>query len=122
MAAAPQNADFRSASAAVRNGMQAGDVIVYYPGWNQKPMEYYLGAGRPAIYDIPVPVSREQILQAIAPGLPGYQRAWLVWSIGHYGDPEGNIEAYFDANYHRVSYQEFVGPVGVALYDLEAAP
>lgn len=122
MTAVPQNDDWRSAAAFIREGSRSSDVAVYYPGWNQKPAEYYLPSAPPSAHEFPVPIGREQVSGFVEPALVGYRRAWLVWSVGHYGDREGNVKRFFDERYHLVSARQFIGPIGVALYDLSAGP
>mgnify|MGYP005833429435 CR=1 FL=1 len=114
-----QTEDWRGAAAYVSGRAAQGDVAVFYPGWNEKPFAYYYARG-----DLPtwtwfkVPLPPDEVESSILPGIEGYRRAWLVWSVGHYGDPSGQVKRYMDEHYILVDEGRFRGPIGVALYIL----
>lgn len=113
-----QTEDWRSAAAYVSTRAAEGDVAVFYPGWNEKPFGYYATADLPAWTWFKVPLPPDEVESSILPGIRGYRRAWLVWSVGHYGDPTGQVKRYMDEHYTLVGEQRFRGPIGVALYIL----
>jgi len=117
-AANPQNDDWRGAAAYVSEGAKPGDVAVFYPGWNEKPFDYYVREPLPSVTAFKVPLPQGEVESSVRPGLEGHSRAWLIWSIGHYGDPEGLVKAYLDRAHTFVEFRQFRGPIGVALYDL----
>ncbi len=118
MAGVLQTEDWRSAAAYVSSRAADGDVAVFYPGWNEKPFGYYATADLPAWTWFKVPLPPDEVESSIRPGVEGYRRAWLVWSVGHYGDPNGLVKQYMDAQYTLVDERRFRGPIGVALYIL----
>ncbi len=118
MAQAPQTEDWRGVAAYVSERAEPGDVAVFYPGWNEKPFGYYLAVSLPSWSWFKVPMPPEEVESSVQPGIEGYGRAWLIWSIGHYGDPNGMVKAYLDQNHTLIDVQRFRGPIGVALYEL----
>lgn len=115
-----QTEDWRSTAAYVSERAVEGDVAVFYPGWNEKPFGYYATAELPAWTWFKVPLPPDEVESSVRPGVEGYRRAWLVWSVGHYGDPNGLVKRYMDEHYTRVDEQRFRGSIGVALYNLSA--
>ncbi|MDH7489183.1 MAG: glycosyltransferase family 39 protein [Anaerolineae bacterium] len=115
-----QTEDWRSVAAYVSERAADGDVAVFYPGWNAKPFGYYATANLPAWAWFKVPLPPDEVASSVQPGLEGHRRAWLVWSVGHYGDPRGLVKRYMDEHYTLVDEQQFRGPIGVALYTLTA--
>lgn len=120
MAGALQTEDWRSAAAYVSERAAEGDVAVFYPGWNGKPFAYYATTDLPAWTWFKVPLPPDEVESSVRPGVEGHRRAWLVWSVGHYGDPSGLVKRYMDEHYTLVDEQRFRGPIGVALYILTA--
>ncbi len=120
MGSVPQTEDWRSVAAYVSGRAADGDVAVFYPGWNEKPFGYYATTDLPAWTWFKVPLPPDEVESSVRPGVEGYRRAWLIWSVGHYGDPNGLVKRCMDEHYTLVDEQRFRGPIGVALYILTA--
>lgn len=118
MAVLPENADWRGTAAYVSERFEPGDVAIFYPGWNEKPFAYYWEGSLPAWTWFKVPLPPDEVAASVNPGIAGYRRAWLVWSIGHYGDPQGMLKQYLDRRFRPLDVQRFRGDIGVALYQL----
>lgn len=118
MSVLPQNADWRGTTAYVAERFEPGDVAVFYHGWNEKPFAYYWDGSLPAWTWFKVPLPPDEVASSVKPGIAGYQRAWLVWSVGHYGDPKGLLKQYLDHRFRLLDVQRFPGSIGVALYEL----
>jgi 4-amino-4-deoxy-L-arabinose transferase-like glycosyltransferase len=118
MAAAPQTDDWRSAAVYVSERVQPSDVAVFYPGWNEKPFGYYLSGALPSWTWFKVPLPPDEVAESVRPGIEGFTRVWLIWSIGHYGDPDGMVQAYMDKHHTLLDVRRFRGSIGVALYQL----
>ncbi len=118
MAVLPQNTDWRGAAAYVSERFEPGDVAVFYPGWNEKPFAYYWEGTLPSWTWFKVPLPADEVASSVNPGIAGYRRAWLIWSIGHYGDPQGLLKRYLDHRFRLLDVQRFRGSIGVALYEL----
>jgi 4-amino-4-deoxy-L-arabinose transferase-like glycosyltransferase len=120
MAATPQTEDWRGVAAYVSERVQPGDVAVFYPGWNEKPFGYYSTGSLPFYSWFKVPLPPDEVAESVQPGIEGHQRAWLIWSVGHYGDPTGMVKAYMDQDHSLLGTRQFRGPIGVALYELKS--
>ncbi len=118
MAVLPENPDWRDTAAYVSERFEPGDVAVFYPGWDEKPFSYYWDGSLPAWTWFKVPLPPDEVAASVNPGIAGYRRAWLVWSIGHYGDPQGLLKQYLDRNFRLLDVRRFRGDIGVALYQL----
>ncbi len=118
-----ENPDWRGLAEEIAAAAQPGDVIILMPGWNAKPLDYYL-RGRVAIGEyVPEPMdaaqaeeARQTVQRTIAP----YRRAWLLWAKGHYTDPNGIVAAYLDGRARRLESRSVPGVGELILYDLAA--
>jgi len=117
-----QKDDWRGIAAWVAAAAQPGDVVLCQPVWNYKPFEYYAG-GRVATYhDWPVSVAADDDLGALLrPVVAGRTRLWLIWTRGHYSDPEGLLQSYLDDRYSLLMRREVPGIGLISLYALGAA-
>ncbi len=122
MAYYPQNDAWRSAVSYVQAHAQPGDVAVFVPQWNHKPFDYYARGALPLYRELPVPLPQDADVQALLAPLARYQRLWLVWTPGHYADPDGRVRAYLDGRFRRELRGDFAGAGQISLYDLGAAP
>jgi len=113
-----QNPDWRGLTSHVLEQARAGDVVLFSPRWNAKPFEYY-SQGRVDInMDLPIPVTTAAT-EAVIEDIAGqYQRVWLVWTRGHYSDPDGMVKQHLDEQYHALTELDFRGVDRLILYDL----
>ena len=115
-----QNPDWRGLTSYVLEQAQALDVVLFSPRWNAKPFEYY-SHGRVNInMDLPIPVSTAAVEAVIGDISGRYQRVWLVWTRGHYSDPDGLVKQRLDQQYQAITEQGFRGVDRLILYDLRA--
>ena len=122
MAYYPQNDAWRSAVAYVQAQAQPGDVVAFVPMWNYKPFDYYAQGALALYHELPVPVPDGADMEALLAPLARYQRLWLVWTPGHYADPDGRVRAYLDGHSGRLLRGDFAGAGQVSLYDLSVSP
>lgn len=111
-----QVADWRSIARHVVTGAQAGDLVLFVPGWNDKPFDYY-ARGRVDVQGrTPLPIDPDAIPELIAENTRGRTRLWLVQAEGHYADPGGAVGAYLDGEFALQERQRFRGNIIVSLY------
>ena len=117
-----ENPDWRGLALQLLAEARPGDVITFMPGWNEKPLDYYL-RGRIPIGDyVPEPLSpaaTEHALRVIDRTMVAYRRIWLLWAKGHYTDPNGIIASYLDQHARRVQERTVPGVGELILYDLD---
>lgn len=114
-----QTTDWRGIAAHVIGGAQARDVVLFVPGWNGKPFDYY-GQGRvDTQVDHPIPLKDTDIAGLVAQAARNHNRLWLVQSDGHYLDPKGATAAYLDRVAQRIEQRRFSDGIIVSLYQLE---
>jgi len=113
-----QNPDWRGVASYILERAQEGDIVLFSPGWNAKPFDYY-ARGRIDVYGhMPIPIPERGLEEVLREPLAGHTRAWLIWEPGHYSDPEGRLQAYMDAQYKRLEEHEYHGLGRLLLYDL----
>jgi hypothetical protein len=114
-----QNPDWRGLTSHVLEQAQAGDVVLFSPRWNAKPFEYYSQGHIDINMDLPVPATASATETVIGDIANQYQRVWLVWTRGHYSDPDGMVRQHLDQQYAALTEQGFRGVDQLVLYDLE---
>lgn len=114
-----QNPDWRSTAAYVVERSESGDVVMFSPGWNVKPFDYYAQGVVDVYGDAPVPLPEEGLEEVLAEPLAGHRRLWLIHEPGHYTDPEGLLEQELDSLYSRLGAWEYRGVGRVVLYQIE---
>jgi len=114
-----QNPDWRGLTSQVLEQAQAGDVVLFSPRWNAKPFEYYSQGRIDINMDLPIPVTVGASEAVIADIAQRYQRVWLVWTRGHYSDPEGMVKQRLDQQYDMLAEQDYRGVDRLILYDLQ---
>jgi 4-amino-4-deoxy-L-arabinose transferase-like glycosyltransferase len=113
-----QATDWREISSYIIERSEANDIVLFVPGWNDKPFDYY-ARGRMALEgDTPIPVPVDGIPSLIEAKTSGHTRVWLVYAEGHYADPQGQVATYLDRTYRRVDGALFRG-VSVALFTVK---
>ena len=113
-----QNPDWRGIVSHVVENAGEGDIVLFSPGWNVKPFEYY-ARGQVDVYgQMPVPVPERGLDDVLRGPLADHTRAWLIWQPGHYSDPEGRAQSHMDARYGRLDAHEYQGIGRLLLYDL----
>ena len=114
-----QNPDWRGVTSYVLAHAQPKDVVLFSPRWNAKPFDYY---GRGAVdinLDLPIPVTSDAA-EAVADDIAQrYDRVWLVWTRGHYSDPEGVVTQLLQSRYEMLEDRDF-GVDRLILFDLRA--
>jgi len=113
-----QNPDWRSTAAYVVERAEPGDVVMFSPGWNVKPFDYYAQGAVDVYGDVPVPLPEEGLEEVLAEPLAGHRRLWLIHEPGHYSDPEGLLEQELDSLYSRLDVREYRGLGRVILYQI----
>jgi mannosyltransferase len=113
-----QNPDWRGLTSHVLEQAQEGDVVLFSPRWNAKPFEYYSEGRIDINMDLPVPVTSAATEAVIEDITSRYERVWLVWTQGHYSDPEGIVKQRLDQQYDVVAEQGFRGVDRLILYNL----
>jgi len=113
-----QNPDWRGTAAYVVERAEPGDVVMFSPGWNVKPFDYYAQGAVDVYGDAPVPLPEEGLATVLAEPLAGHRRLWLIHEPGHYTDPEGRLEQELDALYSRLDVREYHGVGRVVLYQI----
>ena len=115
-----QNADWRGVTSYVLGQAQPGDVVLFSPRWNEKPFDYY-NRGRVDInMDLPIPVTVDAAQRVVEDISDRYQRVWLVWTSGHYSDPDGIVKQILESRYRVVEERDFRGVDRLILYHLQA--
>lgn len=115
------NPDWRGLAAELAAAAQPGDVMILVPGWNDKPLDYYLQGRIPFGEYVPDPVDPtqpERSLPAVRRSIAGHRRAWLLWAKGHYTDRTGVVAGYLDREARRVQTREVPGVGELILYEL----
>jgi 4-amino-4-deoxy-L-arabinose transferase-like glycosyltransferase len=115
-----QNPDWRGLTSYVLEQAQTGDVVLFSPRWNAKPFEYYSQGRIDINMDLPIPVTAATSAAVIEDISGRYQRVWLVWTRGHYSDPDGLVKQRLDQRYDVLTDQAFRGVDRLILYDLKA--
>jgi len=113
-----QNPDWRGVVADILAEVRDEDIVLFSPGWNIKPFDYYARGGVDAFGQMPVPIPDVGLDQVLTEPLAHHDRVWLIWQPGHYSDPEGLLQAHMDARYEQVSEREYRGVGRLLLYDL----
>lgn len=113
-----QNPDWRGVAEYVVTRARPGDVVMFSPGWNVKPFDYYAQGAVDVYGDTPVPVPEEEIDEVLEEPLRDHGRLWLIHEPGHYTDPEGQLEEALDARFARLDSGEFRGVGSIVLYEI----
>ena len=113
-----QNPDWRGVTAHIVERAEPGDVVMFSPGWNVKPFDYYSQGAVEVYGNTPVPLPEEGLAGVLAEPLADHRRLWLVHEPGHYTDPKGRLEAELDALYPRLDAREYRGVGRVVLYQI----
>lgn len=88
--------DWRTWSAKLMQMAQEGDLLLFLPGWQAKPFDYYVRGRLYLFSDVPVPVDRygEQALKVVAEAIAGHPRIWFIWETPHYTDRDAAVYRY----------------------------
>ncbi len=113
-----QHADWRGIAAHVVDQSQPGDVVVFAPGWNVKPFDYYAHGRIAEISDTPIPINSADMRSLVAGAARGRTRLWYIQTMGHYSDPKNDVGTYLDATFQRLEQQRSRENVVVSLYRL----
>lgn len=113
-----QQADWRGIAAHVLDQSQPGDVVVFVPGWNVKPFDFYARGRIAEVSDTPIPINSADIRSLIAGATRGRTRLWYIQTKGHYSDPENDVGTYLDATFQRLEQQRSRENIVVSLYRL----
>jgi len=116
-----QNPDWRGLASYVVERAKPGDVVMFSPGWNVKPFDYYAQGAVDVYGDAPVPLPQGSLAEVLAKPLAGHERLWLIYEPGHYTDPNGRLVAALDALYPRLDARgwDYRGAGRVILYLLQ---
>ncbi len=116
-----QNADWRGVTLHVLAHSQPRDVVLFSPRWNEKPFEYYNRGRVDTNMDLPIPVTMDAAQRVVEDISQRYERVWLVWTSGHYSDPDGTVKQILESRYGIVQESSFRGVDRLILYDLRVA-
>ena len=113
-----QQPDWRGIASYVVDEAQADDIVIFVPGWNDKPFDYYthsrvalLGTGK-----VPLPITEQNVVELVDAARQGRQRVWLVQTDGHYADPQYLLRTYLDNTFTRLDRRPFRDNITVSLY------
>lgn len=113
-----QEDDWRGVAQHILAAARSDDIVLFVPGWNEKPFAYY-ARGRVATEgDTPIPIAAEAVPALVTNVAAGRQRLWLVYAEGHYADPSGSLRTYLDGAYDVEQQQRFRDGISVSLYNL----
>jgi hypothetical protein len=119
LAITEQNPDWRGLSATLIQQSQDSDVVLFVPGWNAKPFDYYAHGRLALVSDTPIPMTEEEA-QAMANTLSqSYRRIWLVLQDDHYADREGVTRGVLDRRFPRLSTWEVPRVGSISLYEVQ---
>lgn len=113
-----QNPDWRGVAAYVLERAEPGDVVMFSPGWDIKPFDYYAQGAVEVYGDTPVPLPEVGLERVLMEPLADHDRLWLIYEPGHYTDPEGRLEQELNALYPCLDAQEYRGVGRVVLYQI----
>jgi mannosyltransferase len=113
-----QSTDWRGIASYIVGNAQPGDVVLFVPGWNGKPFDYYAQGRVDLQVDHPIPLHAEDIAAVVAQVSRGHRRLWLVQSDGHYLDPTSSTATYLDSVARRIERRRFFDQITVSLYQL----
>jgi mannosyltransferase len=113
-----QNADWRGVASHVLAQARPGDVVLFSPRWNEKPFDYYNRGRLDINMDLPIPVTVDAAQKVVEGISHRYQRVWLVWTRGHYSDPDGIVNHILDSRWQTVEARDFRGVDTLILYDM----
>ena len=114
-----QSTDWRGIAAYVVGNAEPGDVVLFVPGWNGKPFDYYAQGRVDLQVDHPIPLRDKDIADVIAQAGQDHERLWLVQGDGHYLDPKSGTATYLDGNAQRIDRRRFFDRITVSLYRLQ---
>ena len=114
----PQNPDWRGTADYVLQRAQTEDVVVFSPGWNVKPFDYYAQEAVDVYGSTPVPLPTGDLDTVLEAPLEDHSRLWLIHEPDHYTDPDGRLEAALDARFPRLDTMEFRGVGRLVLYQV----
>lgn len=88
--------DWRGLAARLIENSQEGDLILFMPGWQAKPFDYYAQGRLSLCSDIPIPIDqyREEALAAVKEAIGVHPRIWFVWEAEHYTDSDSLVYGY----------------------------
>ncbi len=113
-----QLAEWRDIAARLTTSSGPGDVVVFVPGWNAKPFDYYARGRVALVSDTPIPIVPADV-QALADNAArGRARLWLVQAQGHYADPQNMLSTYLDQTYTLIDRRQYRDNMVVSLYTL----
>lgn len=113
-----QVTDWRGIARYVTSRAGVQDVVLFVPGWNSKPFDYYARGSIATNGNTPIPVPPGDIPRLIAEAGAGRSRLWLVQAEGHYADPTNAVTTYMDASYPTLDRQRYKDNIVVSLYQL----
>ena len=111
-----QNPDWRGVADYVLQRAQTEDVVMFSPGWNVKPFDYYAQGAVEVYGSTPVPLPAGDLDSVLEAPLENHSRLWLIHEPGHYTDPDGRLEQALDARFPRLDSKEFRGVGRMVLY------
>jgi hypothetical protein len=116
-----QNPDWRGLTSYILAQAQPGDTVLFSPRWNEKPFTYYSRGRIDVNTDLPTPVTMDAAQQVVEDIYQQHQRVWLVWTRGHYSDPDGIVKQILERRYGAAEERGFRGVDRLILYDLHPA-
>lgn len=117
-----QQTDWRAIAGYVLRQSDQNTVVVFAPGWNWKPFDYYARGAVDMLGDTPLPIRTDQVVDVVAQAQTGHTALWLVWDRTHYADPPGNLQSFLDAAFPRRERQEFGAGIVLSRYDTVGRP
>ena len=110
---------WRAWAARVVDESQAGDVVLFMPGWHAGPFDYYADGVLPLERELPMLLdhSASELRDAVDQAISEHPRVWLFWEKGHYTDPEGEVLHHLTSVCRKISEREMPQFGRVALFE-----
>jgi mannosyltransferase len=118
-ASTQETTDWRGLVSHVLDEATPADVVLFAPGWNIKPFDYY-ARGRIALDgNTPIPITPGVLPDMVSEATQGRARLWVVQAEGHYADPQNALGAYLDKSYPLLERERLADNIVLSLYRTE---